>query len=475
MKLTSLQFFAKLRWLDSTPLLPRIEEYRQRIFARALDSTLYNLVLAGRAKKNAKTLDLVLAALYSLICRESPQGSQCYILANDSEQAGDDLDLAKKLIGVNPLLERHLTIKLKSIVRKDGRGQLDILPAGDIAGSHGKTYVFCGFDEIHAYKSWDILEALQGDPTRRDALMWITSYASLYHKPGVPLYDLMAAGKAGSDSRMLFSWYAADYTTDDDLDLGGTAEEKANPSRGSWEDQGYLEQQQRRLPSHQYRRLHLNLPGLPEGSAYQLEPLLDAIARGCRHRPPEPGVVYFAFVDMSGGSNDDATLGISHLDPTGHAILDVVTNQGSRPPFDPRAAVSRFADLAKQYGVRTVYGDNYAGHTFAADFANHGLGYEPSLSSASELYEAFEVALNSRRVSLLDQPLLESQLLGLSWRGGKITHPNGEHDDWCNAAVGALLVALDQPSGAADSGNLEDDLDDNIVASETGGNFLQGW
>jgi hypothetical protein len=91
------------------------------------------------------------------------------------------------------------------------------------------------------------------------------------------------------------------------------------------------------------------------------------------------------------------------------------------------------------------------------------------------LYEAFEVALNSRRVSLLDQPALESQLLGLSWRGGKITHPNGEHDDWCNAAVGALLVALDQPSGAADSGDLEDDLDDDIVASETGGNSLQGW
>jgi hypothetical protein len=42
--------------------------------------------------------------------------------------------------------------------------------------------------------------------------------------------------------------------------------------------------------------------------------------------------------------------------------------------------------------------------------------------------------------------------------------------------VGALLVALDQPSGAADSGDLEDDLDDDIVASEMGGgNFLQGW
>ena len=47
-------------------------------------------------------------------------------------------------------------------------------------GAHGKSAAFVGFDEIHGYRSWDILEAMQLDPHRRDAVMWITSYASIY-------------------------------------------------------------------------------------------------------------------------------------------------------------------------------------------------------------------------------------------------------------------------------------------------------
>ena len=58
-----------------------------------------------------------------------------------------------------------------------------------------RLILFCGFDELHGYKTWDILEAMQGDPTRTDVMIWITSYASLYHKPDVRLFDLFAQGK----------------------------------------------------------------------------------------------------------------------------------------------------------------------------------------------------------------------------------------------------------------------------------------
>jgi hypothetical protein len=33
------------------------------------------------------------------------------------------------------------------------------------------------------------------DPTRPDALQWVTSYASIYHRPGVPLFDMTAQGE----------------------------------------------------------------------------------------------------------------------------------------------------------------------------------------------------------------------------------------------------------------------------------------
>ena len=449
---TSAAFFGALRWLDGSPRLDNIEPYRRRLFAEALDTfesegrPRHNLVLCGRAKKNWKSADLVLAALFALLANDSPGGNQCYLLANDEGQAGDDLSLAKKLIVVNPLVAEALTVQKKTVERRDGQGFLSILPAQDVAGAHGKTYRFCGFDEIHAYRTWDLLEAMQLDPTRPDAQMWITSYASLFHRPGVPLFDLMATGRAGSDPRMLFSWYAADFTTDEafrDVD----PETRANPSRGSWADAGYLAQQQRRLPAHKYRRLHLNLPGLPEGSAFAVEAVMDAVARGIRQRPAEADRGYVAFVDMSGGSSDDAALAIAHLDADGRAVLDVVMNQGGPPPFDPRGAVERFARRLAEYAIGTVVGDRYAGLTFARDFERHGISYVVSAWTKSQVYEALEPALNGRQVILLDVPDVEQQLLGLVWRGGKIDHPAGEHDDFANAAAGACVLALQ--TGAA--------------------------
>jgi hypothetical protein len=437
---------ALLKWIDGTPLMRHIEPYRMRVFEQALDTfdadgrPRFNLIVCGRAKKNWKTADLCLAALFALIS-ESPSGhdNECYLLANDADQARDDLALTKKLIKANPDLGHWLTVKRDVIARKDGRGFLEILPAGDVVGQHGKTYRFCGYDEIHGYRTWDVLEAMQPDPHRLDAQQWITSYASLFHRPGVPLFDLMKQGRAGIDPRLLFSWYAADFTTDPAFaDL--PPEQRANPSMRSWSDGDYLAQQRRRLPSHKYRRLHLNLPGLPEGSAYQPDPLTDAITRGVSVRAPLPRVSYHAFVDMSGGSSDDAVLAIGHRAPDGGLVLDVVQDQGAGKPFNPNKAVGRFVRTMKDYGILHVTGDRYAGETFKTQFTEAGIRYDVAAESKSTLYEAFEPVLNAGTVSLLDVPVLEQQLLGLVWRGGKIDHQPGEHDDYANAAVGVVRL-----------------------------------
>jgi hypothetical protein len=443
--LGALELFEHMRWIDGTSLVHNIEPYRRRLFLETLDARdddgrqRYNLVLCGRAKKNWKSTDLALAALWAAVTY-SPFGNQCYLLANDEDQAADDLSLLKKLIEANPVLKEWLVVKNRIIERRDHRGFIEPLPAGDVAGSHGKTYRFCGFDEIHAYKTWDVLEAMQLDPTRPDSIMWITSYASLYHRPGVPLFDLMKIGRAGTDPRMYFSWYGADYTSDPDF-VNAAPEDRANPSRASWTGSDYIEQQRRRLPVHKFRRLHLNLPGMPEGAAFQAEPVMDSVERGVTRRPPEPGVHYIAGIDMSGGSNDDAVCAIAHLDADGRAVLDCIVNQGPPPPFDPRAAVDRFVPALRQYGVTHVIGDKYAGETFKYDFERHGITYDAAATPKTKVYEALEPQLNGRAVVLLDAPLLEQQLLGLIWCGGKIDHPAGEHDDWANSAAIALVVA----------------------------------
>lgn len=443
---TSLQFFRRLKWLDGTPLIDQIEPYRRRLFSEALDARdergqpRYNLVLRSVSKKNWKSVDLILAALYRLFAWVSRGGNQCYALCNDEDQAGDNLEIGSKIIRANPILHDACRLLKDGIVRKDGRGFLRILPAKDIAGAHGKTFVFVGFDEIHEYRDWSLLEAMQLDPTRPDAMMWITSYASLHHRPGTPLYDLFQRGKAGSDPRMLFTWYAADFTTDPAY-ADATPEDRANPSRGSWQDADYLEQQRRRLPTVRFRRLHLNLPGYPDGGALDATKLDAAVAQGVRVRPPEPGIHYRAFADLSHGSSDDAALAIGHLDGS-RRVIDGVWTQLGRPPFDPKKVIPRFAAILRVYRISTVMADTFGtkapGLTFAADWQAAGITYRPSPLTKPQLYEHLEVALNSGEVVLPDDPVTLEQLAGLQVRAGRIEKRSGERDDKANSIAGVV-------------------------------------
>jgi hypothetical protein len=446
---TPREFFRELVWLDGRPLLEVIEPYRLYILMEFLNRRdgqrlKYNLGLMGRAKKNWKSADLILSALYALLANDSPSGNQVYLIANDLDQAADDLTLLKKIIEANPEdLAERLEVQRDVVSREDGRGFVQILPAQDIKGSHGKTYRLACFDEIHGHKTWDLLEALQLDPTRPDTQMMITSYASLHHRPGVPLHDLMLAGKAGKDPRMYFSWYGADYTTDPAFSEM-LPEQRANPSSltdKSW-DPAYLAQQQLRLPSHMFRRLHLNLPGLPEGSAYSIEMIDDAIVRHVKSCPAVPGIRYYAFVDHSHGSADDATLAIAHGEADHRVSVDLVVNQGPPPPFSMIPVIGKFAQIAKEYGIHSVMGDAVGAETYRQEWTKAGINYVVCPATTSELYEQMQPALNAHRVALLDLPILEQQLLGLCWKGQKITHPGGEHDDWATSTAGVVWTIV---------------------------------
>jgi hypothetical protein len=444
-RVTSLAFFRSLRWLDDSPLLDRIEEYRRAVFRKALDTCegkqrrpRYNLVLCGRGKKNWKTADLVLAALYCLVIRRSPLGNDGLIVASDEGQAKDDLDLARKLVDCNPVLAAEIEPLAKELRLRDGSGSLRILPAKDVHGAHGKTYNFLGIDELHTSRSWDLLEALSPDPTRTDVLRWITSYDTIYNTPGVPLYDLKQVGKNGADPRMLFSWYSGGELNTDPEFAELEPELRANPSFGSWpEGRAYLDQQRRILPTHKYRRLHLNLPGAPEGAFFDQGKVLAAIVAGRTVLPYEEGRGYYAFVDMSGGG-DDAVLAIAH-EEDGKVVIDRIEQQaGDAKPFNPRMAVVKFCGILREYCLSRVMGDNYAGYTFRGDFESMGVSYTICPWSKSELYGALEPAINAGEVELLDVPKLQEQLLTLVVRGAKIDHePNG-HDDWANAAAGVV-------------------------------------
>lgn len=441
------EFFSHLNWLNGRPLLSVIEPYRSKIFedALAVDPVTgwprYSLVFAGRAKKNWKSADLILGALYRFSAWKTSGSNDVLILANDLDQAADDFQILTKLIEKNPLIKNMVEVRVREVLRLDGRGVFRILPAKDIAGAHGKSYNFCGFDEIHGYKNFDLFEALAPDPTRLDCLQWVTSYDTIFSSKKVPLAVLKAAGRSGKDPRMFFSWYSAEYCTDPAAMALPTGEERANPSMPTWENPLYLPTQKTRLPTHQYRRLHLNLPGAAEGVFFDSDKFLACVVPGRKFLPREKDVRYMGFCDMSGGSDDEAALAISYLSKDGKLVLARIESQAGKPPFDPMQAVKKFCGILQEYGLSTVTGDAYAGQTFRKYFEAEGIRYQVCKESTSDLYQLLEPKINSGIVEFLDHDDLISQGLTLVYRGVKVTHQAGDHDDYMTAAAGSLLQA----------------------------------
>jgi hypothetical protein len=157
------------------------------------------------------------------------------------------------------------------------------------------------------------------------------------------------------------------------------------------------------------------------------------------------GQRYYAFNDPSGGSSDSMTLAIAHMEHrNSEKVVIVDAIREVRAPFSPEAVVDEFATLLKIYGITAVRGDRYAGEWPRERFRVHGIDYEVSEKSKSDIYRDFLPMVNSRQVDLLDHPRLFGQLVSLerrTARGGRdsIDHPPGAHDDIANSVAGVAV------------------------------------
>jgi hypothetical protein len=175
-----------------------------------------------------------------------------------------------------------------------------------------------------------------------------------------------------------------------------------------------------------------------------------AVVNGLYELPPLDGVTYVGFVDAASGSGaDKMVLAIAHADADGVAVLDCL--RGFAPPFSPNGVVHEMAaGPLEAYRIIKVVGDRWALGWVGERFQAAGIDYECCDRVKSELYREFLGPLNSGRIRLLDNPQMVGELLNLERRvarGGhdSIDHPRGLHDDYINAASGALVLVSGRP------------------------------
>jgi hypothetical protein len=180
-------------------------------------------------------------------------------------------------------------------------------------------------------------------------------------------------------------------------------------------------------------------------SSYIVPGIIEAcVEAGCYERSPVLGRTYFSFVDPSGGSGQDAmTLAICHLDGD-VVVLDCLRSRA--PPFNPSDVLAEFVETLKSYGVTIVHGDRFAGEWVRQPLRDRGIFYRLADRDKSAIYRDALPIFNSRKVSLLNNRTLVGQLCALERSTGstgrdRIDHPRGAHDDLCNAACGAIVLA----------------------------------
>jgi hypothetical protein len=179
-------------------------------------------------------------------------------------------------------------------------------------------------------------------------------------------------------------------------------------------------------------------------AAFSPEALQACVIKDRDELPPSPLISYSAFVDPSGGRHDAFTLAIAHRE-SDIAVLDLV--RAWYPPFDPGLVVGEASEIAKQYGVLSVVGDNYGGEWPVASFRDHGITYERAEKHKSELYLGLIPTVNAKKIELLDDKRLMNELRRLERRRGRtgkdtVDHPPKLHDDLANSTAGVCDLIL---------------------------------
>ena len=332
----------------------------------------------------------------------------------------------------SPILRQLVQSTTQRVIRLNNNIVVEVR-AADFRNLRGLTFIAVVADEIAFFMTdgsnpdSEIITAIKpGLMTTRGPLIMISSP---YARKGT-LYEIFDRHFGSKGDRRIIVAQAASKVMNPEL------------------DQGYIDREYERDPSSASAELGALFRTDVE-SIFNLDQIRACTPVGVFECAPNSSNAYLAFVDPSGGQHDSMTLAVAHQD-YGKEIVILDRLVEIRAPFSSEFACHEFAEVLKSYGLTTVFGDGYAKVWVVEQFARFGISYvSDGVAPKSQLYGALLSAINSRRVSLLDNERLVNQLVSLeraTSRNGRdvIDHPPGAHDDVANCCAGAVAMILQQ-------------------------------
>jgi hypothetical protein len=179
---------------------------------------------------------------------------------------------------------------------------------------------------------------------------------------------------------------------------------------------------------------------------------IDAAIDGSRPTELKPDLSkhYAAFVDASGGRHDGYVIAIGHREDS-RIIVDCIRRRN--PPFNPADTTAEFADLVKDYAIRSVEGDNFAAEWVSTAWEDHGVHYRRCEFPKSQLYINGLPAFTRRQVSIPNDETLIRELRILERRTSRsgrdtVSDPAGSStfDDSANCLFGLIHLLRERRS-----------------------------
>ena len=307
-----------------------------------------NMAILGQPKKTGKSTFAAAVALWYLITKPM---SEIYLLASSAGQSQlVCFDKMMKAIRMNPVLVNCCGVTKDRIEYRDSFVQI-LAPNVAVAGLNPSLVIaeeLWSWTGIEHKRAWD---ELTNPPTRPDEnLNLVTSYAGFAEDEDSILWHLyqqgmkMQDGEVEKDEGLWFRWYGKELY-----------------EQVPWVKPGYLKQQEKRMRTNTFRRMHCN--EWASGIEVFIDPeTIDFCVPDPQYRPGGRWIGGVALgVDLGYKHDCSAICGIGRIN---ERKLILLNHRLFVPPIDAELNIEatvekQIEQFAMMYDIRVIYFDPF--------------------------------------------------------------------------------------------------------------------